>query len=418
MFGACDEAAASERRPFFSIIMPCYGVAAYLPDAIACVRAQTCADWELICVDDASPDNVARIVEAAAAQDARIRLVRHKENQGLSGARNTGIAAARGSYVWMPDPDDTYDPELLEECRAAIAMGAGVPMGGVVDPASFPLRPNTSCDVVVFGCREEYRADNGAVTGTRELVPALDGAIFNTDDLDAPTCHVVAADSPAAIELAAGRSAFLLNRDEYRSSILDLEELTLFGYAWNKVYRREVLDGLSFEDVPLIEDVCFNIEVARRVGSAAVICRPLYRYQKRENVNLTNKFVPRYYEVHRRRVAELFELLRGWGLDSTDARSRLGFRFARYVLSAIERTFDERAGMDAAARRAFCAELTADPLYRELIVEAPARSGRVSRALHALLARGNPHLMLAAGRCVHEVRGRCSRAYASAKTVG
>ena len=112
MSGACDEAAASERRPFFSIIMPCYGVAAYLPDAIACVRAQTCADWELICVDDASPDNVARIVEAAAAQDARIRLVRHKENQGLSGARNTGIAAARAPTYGCPTQTTRTTPSF------------------------------------------------------------------------------------------------------------------------------------------------------------------------------------------------------------------------------------------------------------------------------------------------------------------
>lgn len=89
---------------------------------------------------------------AAAAQDSRIRLVRHEENRGLSGARNTGIAAARGSYVWMPDLDDMYDPELLEGCRAAIAMGAGVPMGGVVDPAIFRFarrpRAMSSCLVV------------------------------------------------------------------------------------------------------------------------------------------------------------------------------------------------------------------------------------------------------------------------------
>ena len=64
MFGACDKAAERgvDARPLFSIIMPCYRVAAYLPSAIACIRAQTCTDWELICVDDASPDNVAELV--------------------------------------------------------------------------------------------------------------------------------------------------------------------------------------------------------------------------------------------------------------------------------------------------------------------------------------------------------------------
>ena len=166
MSDACDEAAASERRPFFSIIMPCYGVAAYLPDAVACVHAQTCADWELICVDDASPDNVAELVEHAAAEDPRIRLVRHEENQGLSGARNTGIAAARGSYVWMPDPDDAYAPDLLERCAEKIYFQADA---------------GVRTDVVVFGLTEELFDADGSVCGAHDIVPALDGAFSGSD---------------------------------------------------------------------------------------------------------------------------------------------------------------------------------------------------------------------------------------------
>lgn len=367
MSGACDKAAERgvDARPLFSIIMPCYRVAAYLPSAIACIRAQTCADWELICVDDASPDNVAELVEYAAAEDPRIRLVRHKVNHGLADARNTGISAARGRYVWMPDPDDAYAPDLLERCAEKIRSQADA---------------EARTDVVVFGLTEELFDADGSVCGAHDIVPALDGAFSGSD------AH---------------------------AQVLDLEDRTLLGYAWNKVYRAEVLDGIAFETVPLIEDIVFNVAVFNRVENLALVARPLYRYEKRVAANLTAKFVPEYYEVHRRRIDDVYRQQVSWGLDSADVRSRLGARYARYILSALERNCDARAGLNHAGRVAFCRSIMDDELFRALVLDA-CPQGRGARMCVGLLKTHSALVWCAAGRIIHLMRSRAGLAYRKA----
>ena len=84
--------------PLISIITPVYNAARWLPETLASVRAQTLADWEQILVDDGSTDDSVAIVEAAAREDARFRLLRTQSNMGPSVARNLAIDAARGRF--------------------------------------------------------------------------------------------------------------------------------------------------------------------------------------------------------------------------------------------------------------------------------------------------------------------------------
>ena len=115
-----NAAATTSVAPFFSIIMPSYGVERYIEAALDDVQAQTFGDWELIVVDDGSPDNAAQLVRERMAADCRIRLVQHDANRGLSAARNTGLSHTRGAYVWIPDPDDRYDRTLLARVHAVL----------------------------------------------------------------------------------------------------------------------------------------------------------------------------------------------------------------------------------------------------------------------------------------------------------
>ena len=90
--------------------MPAYNVQRFIADAIASVFRQTFGDFELIVVDDGSTDRSLAICEQLA--DSRTRIIR-QPNRGLSGARNTGIAAARGPYIALLDSDDLWEPEKL-----------------------------------------------------------------------------------------------------------------------------------------------------------------------------------------------------------------------------------------------------------------------------------------------------------------
>ena len=100
-----------------SIIMPCYNAAAHLPGSVGSVLAQTFPDWELIAVDDGSQDGTLAWLQAQT--DPRIRPL-SQPNQGVSSARNSGLAAARGRYVAFLDADDTWTEDFLEKMQAAL----------------------------------------------------------------------------------------------------------------------------------------------------------------------------------------------------------------------------------------------------------------------------------------------------------
>ena len=101
-----------------SVIVPIYQVEAYLPRCIDSILAQTFRDFELILVNDGTKDGCPAIMQAYADRDARIRQV-HKENGGLSSARNAGLDIARGEYIAFVDSDDYIEPTLLEDAVAA-----------------------------------------------------------------------------------------------------------------------------------------------------------------------------------------------------------------------------------------------------------------------------------------------------------
>ena len=106
-----------------SLIVPVYQVEAYLPACLDSVLAQTCPPWECILIDDGSFDRSGEICDAYAAADARFRVIR-QANGGVSAARNTGLAAAKGDYVAFLDSDDRLTPDFLE--RLLPSMEAGV----------------------------------------------------------------------------------------------------------------------------------------------------------------------------------------------------------------------------------------------------------------------------------------------------
>lgn len=102
-----------------SIIVPIYNVEAYLCRCIDSILNQTFTEFELILVDDGSPDNCGEICDQYASQDKRIKVI-HKKNGGLSDARNAGLDIAQGSYIGFVDGDDTVDPKMYERLLNAL----------------------------------------------------------------------------------------------------------------------------------------------------------------------------------------------------------------------------------------------------------------------------------------------------------
>lgn len=128
--------------PAISIIMPVYNAERYLKCSVGSVLAQTFADWELICFNDASTDGSLAMLEEYTASDNRIRIIDSPVNVKQGAGRNRGIREARGEYVMFLDADDSLRPEALSLCMAtARSNGADLVFfdyetipGGTVSP--------------------------------------------------------------------------------------------------------------------------------------------------------------------------------------------------------------------------------------------------------------------------------------------
>ena len=351
---AAHAAAQPPSAPFFSVVLPAYGSEPYLAAALGDLQDQLFTDWEAIVVNDCSPDGSLAIAQQFAAADARIRVVSHEVNRGLSAARNTGLAAARGRYVWFPDPDDRYDFTFLQSVYNSLQQH--------------------EAPVVMVGHVEEFYDAGGKVERVQEFAFSQESA------------H--------------------LGKTKLRKHVLEFEKGTHYGYAWNKVYERSYLrqGGFTFtEDLPLIEDIEFNIRVFQDLPGLNVIGAPRYRYAKRETGNLTSKFVPRYYEVHRARIEMLCNQLNSWGLLDAGAKATLGALYARYILSALERNKQKESGMSGSAQKEWLQGVFADELFNELVPCAQADSQALRLCLKPLQQR-NASKCLALGGAIHAAK--------------
>ena len=101
-----------------SVIMPVYGVEAYVGKAIESIQKQTYKNWEFFCVDDGTKDRSGEICDEYAAKDPRIKVI-HKENGGAPSARNVAIDQATGKYLYFMDSDDWAESTMLEDMVTA-----------------------------------------------------------------------------------------------------------------------------------------------------------------------------------------------------------------------------------------------------------------------------------------------------------
>lgn len=211
-----------------SIIIPVYNVAAWLPETIDSVLAQTYRDFELILVDDGATDGSGEICDRYAQQDSRVRVI-HQKNAGVSAARNTGVAAAKGEYIGFTDSDD-----IIERDMYAIMMA---------------LAEKHNADVVQC-LHDRAGILNGAAR--TDAVEIMDGVAFV-------------------------RRMFTRTGGDYTNQVA----------LWSKVYRREMFEGITFPVGRVYEDeqetykLCLNAKILVETPNI------LYHYIKRENSIIT-----------------------------------------------------------------------------------------------------------------------------------
>ncbi len=277
----------------FSIICPSYGVEKYIANALQDIIDQSYTDWECIVVEDCSPDRTAEIAEEIAKQDARIQVVRQEANKGVSEARNRGLEMACGEYVLFLDPDDRYERNLLQQVAEALEI--------------------QQKDIVVYGHYEDYLSEDGKLN------------YRNTFGIP---------------------SRVYTDISEIHHLVMELEEKTMYGYPWNKAFRREYLmeRGLRYPVITHVEDILFNVAVFQNVSSVQTIEEPLYHYMNYADATkrLTAKRLENYFELQKARYKALLDQQDSWGSADAYAEGVVAKAYFRSFFSMLER--EVRAG--------------------------------------------------------------------------
>ena len=215
--------------PIISVIVPVYKVEKYLDKCVLSIINQTFRDYELILVDDGSPDSCGQQCEAYKEKDSRIRVI-HKENGGLSSARNAGLDAATGEYVSFIDSDDFISPNMLEILYTGICFN--------------------KADMAACGINNVY------------------------GDLMRPQCRE--------------RKTFYCDGETAFGKIMEGNEIP--ASICNKMIRKDVIGSLRFPEGRLYEDAFFTAELMQKIHKVWVTTEPLYYYVHRKKSITTESF--------------------------------------------------------------------------------------------------------------------------------
>lgn len=243
----------SRTEPLVSVIIPVYKVEAYLRECVDSVLSQTYANLEIILVDDGSPDGCPAICDAYAAKDSRVRVI-HKENGGLSDARNAGMKIASADWWTFVDSDDVIHPQMIELLMKPMLKDSAVTL--------------STCEFVRF--------------------------------VDEPA-RALSSENPV-----------------YESRTLKEFGYTVSArVAWGKIYHRNLFSGISYPKRRLHEDEFITYKLMYKADSIAYIGIPLYFYRQREDsimAHMSKKRILDTFDAYRERICfferepELYEI--------------------------------------------------------------------------------------------------------------
>lgn len=210
--------------PKLSIIVPIYRVEQYLSRCIDSILAQTYTDYELILIDDGSPDRCGEIIDEYANRDSRV-LALHQTNKGVSAARNTGLDVAKGEYIGFVDPDDWIDQTMYSKL----------------------ITLAEDKDISVVCCNWDIYKENGECNIHK--FPMELPQVMEAEEL---LCHLF--DNPRSVG----------------------------GAVWNKLFARSIINCRFNEKCIAAEDWLFITELCKQEFQSAYLNESVYHYYVRD----------------------------------------------------------------------------------------------------------------------------------------
>lgn len=264
-------------QPLISVIVPVYKVEEYLNRCVDSILNQTYENIELILVDDGSPDNCGKICDDYAAKDDRVKVI-HKQNGGVSTARNEGIKAACGEYITFVDSDDYVTSEHFLE---------------------FLNTDSNNIDLIVTSFLVKD------LNGTYKV--ESNGAEFTLDKLET---------------------------EDYQK-LFD----SSMCYVWNKFYKKSIVDlhNIRFvENVPFGEDTIFVYTYLKKVNKVRFTTACTYFYEDKD-ATATKKYWKDLFEYLKMEMEAYMDFLDVVNADESIRKEVLGFYSTRFFRLLINR---------------------------------------------------------------------------------
>lgn len=208
-----------EQTDLISVIVTAYNIADYIERGVRSICAQTYRNLEVIVVDDGSTDDTGSLCDQLAQEDTRVRVI-HKANGGPAGARNAGTAVAGGRYIGFVDGDDWIDPDMYER---------------------------------MLGALKEQRADIAI-------------------------CRYRQVHKDYTVDESRDRAVLFEGQEALQYYVQETKEYAIQNAAWNKLYKKEILDGLAFPEGKWYEDIMFATMALSRAECCIYLDTACYNY--------------------------------------------------------------------------------------------------------------------------------------------
>ena len=322
-----------------SIIVPIYNVERYLQSCIDSILVQTYKDFELILVDDGSPDQSGVICDKYAAQDPRIQVI-HKQNQGLGMARNTGLEHATGEFVCFVDSDDWIEPNALECWVKA--------------------QKQYNADIVM--CNYQKRTDEKEV-------------LYRYEIRNKECCYQDEKIEQEIFWPMIGQES------------TEKEDFTVNMCVWTNLYKRDLIERehIRFlsEREYLSEDICFNLQYLLNCKVAVMIPESLYCYRYNPT-SLTNQYKKDEYK----KAVALYNKVRFWS-EHARYKEFKEFRVERFFVTKTRELMFRLCGSDMDFEQKFnlCRDILNDKILQDTLTKYPIRRYQLKYKIPAYLIK-------------------------------
>ena len=269
-------------KDLISVIVPVYNVEKYIKRCIDSIINQKYTNLEIILVDDGSPDNCGKICDEYAKKDNRIKVI-HKENGGVSSARNAGLEVANGKYITFVDADDWVEHQYIEQlARVMIEKQA---------------------DYVTCGYNRVYANQNEKINYSGRIIE--------------------------------------YTPKEYLVKLLNVQ--LGYGFCHMKLIKRNVIKDKRFYDKLIVgEDAFFNVELCENMKKITILEKTLYNYRFNEN-SIVRTYDEDYAKKYKNSMEVMYEyIIKKYGNDKEIIQNLYNYIAYHILLISVNYCFNPK----------------------------------------------------------------------------